>query len=96
MTMDPDTVDARIEELVYTIQFTPDLEDNAKVDSVAEGIQTQRGFRRSAGEYSEAIASAVARGSLSPRALAIGGHPESAMLNWIARLGERLRGGSSS
>jgi hypothetical protein len=96
MTMDSNAVNARIEELVYTIQFTLDLGDNARVAFVAEGIETQRGFRRSAGEYSEAIASALARGRLSPRALAIGRHPESDMLNWIARLGERLTKGSAT
>jgi hypothetical protein len=88
--MNPNDVRARIEELAYTTIFTPELADNAQIDRVAEGIWTQRGFRHSAAEYSEAIALVLARGHLSERALLIGGHEESEMRNWLARLGERL------
>lgn len=90
MTMDPNTVRGLINQLLYTIQFTPDLTDKAKIASIADRIQTQRGFLHPASEYTEAIACVLADGHLPEQAMSIEGHSEGAVLTWLTCVTEQL------
>lgn len=89
--MDPDAVRRLIEELLYSIIFTPDLTNDERIDSVAENIRTQRGFRHSAAAYSEAITTVLGDGHLPAEPFpGPVGHSEGDILRWLGRLGHRL------
>lgn len=91
MTMDHNAVRGRIDELLYSIQFSRDLKDDIRLDFVVESIREQRTFRHSAAEYSEAIASVLRDGHLPPHVVPKGIHSEGEVVHWLGRLAERLR-----
>jgi len=89
--MDHNAVRGRIDELLYSLQFSRDLQDDTKLDFVVKSIREQRTFRHSAAEYSEAIASVLRDGHLPPHVVPMGNHDEVEVVHWLGRLAERLR-----
>jgi hypothetical protein len=88
--MDPNTARGLINQLVYTVQFSPDLSDATRLDLLANNIQSQRGFRHSSAEYSEAIELVLADSHLPRETLSMARHKEGDLLTWLANLAQRL------
>jgi len=89
--MDHNAVGDRIDELLYSIQFSRDLKNDTKLAFVAESIRSQRNFRHSAAEYSEAIASVRRDGHLPLYVVSPVNQSEDDVMDWLGRLAERLR-----
>jgi hypothetical protein len=98
MTMDPNAVRGLINQLLFAIQFAPDLSDNTSVEYVAESIRTQRNFRHSPAEYAEAIATVLDDGYLPRQGWLVPDlpHSEDEVLKWLGCVAQRLSPGSEN
>lgn len=92
---DPNDVRARMDELMYAIQFDRDLNDSTRLEFIARSIRDQRNFHHPASEYSDAIAAVLYDGHL-PVGLLPTSHGDADLLDWLHRLGEQISVNSQS
>jgi hypothetical protein len=88
--MDPDTTRGLINQILYGIDFLPDLSDEA-VGARADSLFSQRCYSHPVAEYAQAIELTLQTGRLSPQTIELNRrYTETELLDFLARLAKRL------